>query len=260
MWIRFLSGLAIALLLVACAVSPTGRSQLVLMPEDQLTRMGLQAFEQIKRKEPIENDPRINAYVQCVVKELTRDLGGSWEVVVFRSKQANAFALPGGKIGVYTGLLKVARNQHQLAAVIGHEIGHVLARHSNERVSQQFALEQGLAVIQAIAAPQSSMGQLAMAALGLGAQYGVLMPFSRIQESEADVIGLELMAKAGFDPREAIQLWRNMERLNPAGPPEWLSTHPSHETRIQELQAHLPRVLPLYQRARAMGRRPNCRL
>lgn len=260
MWMRFVSGLAVCLLLVACAVSPTGRSQLMLMPEDQLAQMGLQAFEQIKQQERIETDPGINAYVHCVVKELTRDLGGPWEVVVFRSKQANAFALPGGKIGVYTGLLKVARNQHQLAAVIGHEIGHVLARHSNERVSQHFAVEQGLALIQAIAAPQSPTGQLAMAALGLGAQFGILMPFSRIQESEADVIGLELMAKAGFDPREAVQLWHNMERLNQASPPEWLSTHPSHETRIQELQAHLPRVLSLYEQARAMGRRPNCRL
>ncbi|HEB77690.1 MAG TPA: M48 family peptidase [Methylothermaceae bacterium] len=260
MWMRLVSGLAILLMLVACTVSPTGRKQLMLMPEDQLTQMGLQAFEQIKQKEEIETDPRINAYVQCVVRELTRDLGGQWEVVVFRSDQANAFALPGGKIGVYTGLLKVASNQHQLAAVIGHEIGHVLARHSNERVSQNFALKQGMAVIQAIAAPQSPMGQLAMAALGLGAQFGILMPFSRLQESEADIIGLELMAKAGFDPREAIQLWHNMAQLGAAKPPEWLSTHPSHQTRINELQAHLPKVMPLYEQARARGRRPGCRL
>lgn len=254
----FAIGFTLALL-VACATSPTGRSQLVLMPDDQLTQMGFQAFEQIKKKTPVENDPAINQYVQCVVRELTRDLdSGAWEVVVFREDQANAFALPGGKIGVYTGLLKVARNQHQLAAVIGHEIGHVLARHSNERVSQQFAVKQGLGLIQAIAMPQSPTGQLLMGALGLGAQYGVLMPFSRIQESEADVIGLELMAKAGFDPRESIQLWMNMSQAGGARPPEWLSTHPSHESRIEELESRQAQALQLYEQARAAGRNPNC--
>ncbi len=256
---KFFSGLTM-LLLIACASSPTGRSQLLMMPEDQLAQMGVQAFEQIKQKETIEDDPRINSYVQCVVAELTRDLGGDWDVVVFRSEQANAFALPGGKIGVYSGLLRVAKNQHQLAAVIGHEIGHVLARHSNERVSQEMATKQALSILQAIAIPNSATGQLAMAALGLGAQYGVLMPFSRIQESEADVIGLELMAKAGFDPREAVALWHNMAQAGGASPPEWLSTHPSHASRIQELEAHMPQALSLYEAARAKGRNPHCTL
>ncbi|BCX89903.1 hypothetical protein MIN45_P2277 [Methylomarinovum tepidoasis] len=249
----------LCLWLAACATSPMGRSQLVLMPEDQLVQMGLQAFEQIKRKETVETDPALNTYVRCVVDALTRDLGGQWDVVVFRSDQVNAFALPGGHIGVYTGLLQVAENQHQLAAVIGHEIGHVLARHSNERMSQQFAVQQGLALVQAIANPGSATGQLAMAALGLGAQVGVLLPYSRIQESEADLIGLELMARAGFDPREAVALWRNMDRAGKAAPPEWLSTHPSHETRIREIEAYLPKVMPLYQQARAQGRTPRCR-
>ena len=255
---RFLIAIPFALILAACATSPTGRSQLLMMPEDQLDQMGLQAFEQIKQKEIIETDPAINAYVKCVVAELTRDLGGHWEVVVFRSDQANAFALPGGKVGVYTGLFKAARNQHQLAAVIGHEIGHVLARHSNERVSQEMAAKETLAILQAIAIPHSSTGQLAMAALGLGTQYGVLMPFSRIQESEADIIGVDLMAKAGFDPREAVVLWHNMESLGGARPPEWLSTHPSHASRIEELEAHMPQALSLYETAKAHGRNPHC--
>ncbi|GAB6068345.1 M48 family metallopeptidase [Methylothermus subterraneus] len=246
--------------LVACATSPTGRSQLVLMPETQLAQMGWQAFEQIRRKERIETDPEINAYVRCVAEELTRPLGGRWQVSVFRSDQVNAFALPGGYIGVYTGLLKAARNQHQLAAVIGHEIGHVLARHSNERVSQEFAVEQALGLIQALARPSSPTGQLLMGALGLGAQVGVLMPFSRLQEAEADVIGLELMARAGFDPREAIALWHNMDQTGRPTPPEWLSTHPAHATRIQAIERHLPRVLPLYEAAQARGRAPSCRL
>lgn len=257
---NMLFGLALVGVLLACATSPTGRSQLVLMPEAQLAQMGFQAFEQIKRRERIEANPAVNAYVRCVADELTYTLGGRWEVAVFQSEQVNAFALPGGKIGVYSGLLKAARNQHQLAAVLGHEIGHVLARHSNERVSQEFAVEQALGLIQALATPQSSSGRLLMGALGLGAQVGVLMPFSRIQETEADVIGLELMARAGFDPREAIRLWHNMGETSRPKPPEWLSTHPSHASRIQEIERHLPRILPLYEAAKARGRRPNCTL
>lgn len=255
---RYLLALGLVWMLAACATSPTGRSQLVLLPEAQLAQMGFQAFEQIKRRERIETDPAVNAYVRCVADELTRLLGGRWEVVVFRSEKVNAFALPGGKIGVYTGLFKAARNQHQLAAVIGHEIGHVLARHSNERISQEFAVEQALGLIQALAIPQSQTGQWLMAALGLGAQVGVLMPFSRLQEAEADVIGLELMARAGFDPREAIQLWHNMEESSRQAPPEWLSTHPSHATRIQEIERRLPQVMPLYEAARSRGRTPTC--
>ncbi len=245
---------------MACATSPTGRSQLLLMPEAQLAQMGFAAFEQLKRKERLETDPAVNAYVRCVADALTRPLGGRWEVAVFKSDQVNAFALPGGKLGVYTGLLKAARNQHQLAAVLGHEIGHVLARHSNERVSQKFAVEQALGLIQTLAMPQSPTGQLLMGALGVGAQVGVLMPFSRIQEAEADVIGLELMARAGFDPREAIRLWHNMDRVSRRAPPEWLSTHPSHAARIQEIERQLPRVLPLQEAARNQGRVPNCSL
>ncbi len=256
---RHLFALGLVWMLAACATSPTGRSQLILLPEAQLAQMGFQAFEQIKRKERIESDPAVNAYVRCVAKELTRLLGGRWEVVVFRSDKVNAFALPGAKIGVYTGLLKAARNQHQLAAVIGHEIGHVLARHSNERISQEFAVEQALGLVQALAMPQSPTGQWLMAALGLGAQVGVLMPFSRLQEAEADVIGLELMARAGFDPRETIRLWYNMEESARRTPPEWLSTHPSHATRIREIERRLPQVLPLYEVARNRGHTPDCR-
>lgn len=255
---RVLLALGLLGMLAACVTSPTGRSQLVLMPEAQLAQLGFQAFEQIKQKERIETDPAINAYVRCVVDALTRPLGGQWEAVAFKSDQVNAFALPGGKIGVYTGLLKAARNQHQLAAVLGHEIGHVLARHSNERVSQEFAVGQALGLIQAIAAPQSPTGQWLMAALGLGAQFGVLMPFSRIQEAEADVIGLELMARAGFDPHEAIELWHNMDRIGRPSPPEWLSTHPSHASRIQAIERQLPRAMPLYEAARSQGRVPKC--
>jgi predicted Zn-dependent protease len=247
------------LLLAGCATSPTGRSQLVLMPENEINQMGLQAFTTIKKETKIDRSTATNRYVQCVAQAITREVGGNWEVVVFNDSDANAFALPGGKIGVYTGMLKIAENQDQLAAVIGHEVAHVLARHSNERVSQKFAVEQGLSLINAIANPQSGTGQTLMGLLGVGAQYGVLMPYSRIQESEADILGLDLMAKAGFDPRESTRLWVNMGRAGGGQPPEFLSTHPSHSTRISELNAHMPVAVQLQSRARQQGKRPDCR-
>jgi predicted Zn-dependent protease len=186
-------------------------------------------------------------------------VGGNWEVVVFEDNSLNAFALPGNKIGVYTGLIKLVDNQDQLAAVIGHEIGHVLAKHSNERASQQMALSQGMGILQAMTNPTSALGQSAFGLLGIGAQYGVLMPFGRTQENEADIIGEDLMAKAGFDPEQSISLWQKMEQASQGQqPPEFMSTHPAHATRIQDLQAHMPQALQYYQQAQAAGKTPHC--
>lgn len=260
MIIRLLVLLAALALLGGCTTSPTGRSQLVLMPDSEINQMGLQAFTTIKKETKIERSPVTNQYVQCVAQAITREVGGNWEVVVFNDTDANAFALPGGKIGVYTGMLQVAENQDQLATVIGHEVAHVLAKHSNERVSQKFAVEQGLGLINAIANPQSGTGQTLMGLLGVGAQYGVLLPYSRIQESEADILGLDLMARAGFDPRQSTRLWNNMSRAGGGGqPPEFLSTHPSHSSRISELTGHMPVALQLQSRAQQQGKRPACR-
>ena len=245
-------------LITACTTSPTGRSQLVLMPDSQMEQMGLQAFTNIKGKTPVESNRTTNSYVQCVGNAITREVGGNWEIVLFKDDSANAFALPGRKIGVNTGLLKVAENQHQLATVIGHEVAHVLAQHSNERVSQKFAVEQGLGLINAIASPQTATGQTLMGLLGVGAEYGVLLPYSRIQESESDILGLDLMAKAVFDPRESVKLWVNMGRANKGQPPEFLSTHPSHSTRITDLNARIPAALNLQRAAIAQGKRPAC--
>jgi len=246
--------------LLACATSPTGRRQFVFLPDTQIDQMGLQAFEGLKRKQAVSRDVRVQNFVRCVTEAIARQAGGQWEVVVFEDPSINAFALPGRKIGVHTGLLAVAANQSQLATVIGHEVAHVLSRHSNERVSQQFAVETGLALTQAIAAPQSQMGQAALGLLGLGAQYGLLLPYSRLHEREADVLGLELMARAGFDPRESITLWQRMaqaERGQPQ-PLEFLSTHPAHQTRLQDLQQAMPQALQWQQQAWNVGLRPQC--
>ena len=242
-----------------CATTPTGRSQLVLMPDSQMDQMGLKAFTNIKEKTPVDSNRTTNQYVQCVGNAITREVGGNWEIVVFQDDAANAFALPGGKIGVNSGLLKVAENQHQLATVIGHEVAHVQAHHSNERVSQKFAVEQGLGLVTAIASPQSATGQTLMGLLGVGAEYGILLPYSRVQESEADILGLDLMAKAGFDPRESVNLWVNMGRAGGGQPPEFLSTHPSDSTRISGLKARMPEALNLQSKAVKAGKRPACR-
>ena len=251
---------------VACATSPTGRSQLILVSDDQMNELGVASFDQIKGERKLSTSSSINAYVTCVSNAVTAVLdnteyAGNWEVVVFEDETANAFALPGGKIGVHTGLLKTAKNQDQLATVLGHEVAHVIARHSAERVSQGQAanlLQSGVAAT-GVVDPASTTGQLTLGALGLGVQYGVLMPYGRTQESEADAIGLDYMARAGFDPAQSVELWKNMAEASGGGQMEFLSTHPSHDTRIADLTARIPDAQALRQQARAAGRKPNCR-
>jgi predicted Zn-dependent protease len=258
------------LLIAACATSPLGRSQFMFVGDAEMDKMGVEAFEQLKSQGKVSGDPQANAYVTCVANAITGAIDpkevpggpGPWEVRVFQDDTANAFALPGRKIGVHTGLLKVAKNQDQLATVLGHEVGHVLARHGAERVSDQYATEiavSGVGVVLGVLGdPSSPTHGLAMAALGVGAQ-GAVLAFSRTQESEADLLGLDVMAKAGFDPRESVPLWQNMEAAAKGDrPPEFLSTHPSPETRIKDLQARIPETLSLAEQAHAQGRHPRC--
>ena len=254
---------AVFAIAAACATSPLGRRQLILVSSSQLEQMGASAFEQMKSEGKLSADTRATQYVSCVAGAITRiltsDQGGAhgWELRVFDDETANAFALPGKKIGVHTGLLEVAQNQHQLATVIGHEIAHVYARHSAERVSTQVAA-QGLGVILAAAGnPDSPYFALTQQALGLGQ-----LAYGRTQESEADRIGLDLMAEAGFDPRQSVPLWQNMAAATASQgqrPPEFLSTHPSPETRIRDLQQRTRAIsLGIAQKAWAAGRRPSC--
>jgi predicted Zn-dependent protease len=255
MLIRIVLSLLLAGLLNACVTSPTGRNQLIFMPDNEVNQMGLQAFDDLKRKKPTSSNPSYNQVVQCIVNALAREVGGNWEVIVFEDESFNAFALPGSKIGVHTGLLKLVDNQDQLAAVIGHEIGHVLAKHSNERLSQEVAMKAGMGMIQSV----GGLGPVTTGLLGIGAQYGVLLPYSRDHESEADVIGLDLMAKAGFDPSQSMTLWQKMAQASQGGqPPEFMSTHPAHASRIQGLQQRMPAALQLQQHALASGKHPQC--
>ena len=259
------SAAVLLLMLAACTVSPTGRKQFILpnYTDSDMSKMGATAFSDLKKKQPLDNDPKTNAYVSCVahaiLSSLPGDEGVGWEINVFKDDTPNAFALPGKKIGVHSGILKVAKNQDQLATVIGHEVGHVRAHHSAERLSQQTAA-QGALLVGAIIAGTSDNTQkgLVMGALGAGVTYGVLMPFSRTQESEADMIGLKLMAQAGFNPDESVVLWENMAAVDKNKTPEFLSTHPSDQTRMSALNRALPQAEA--DEAHAEGRHPNCKL
>ncbi len=254
--LKFCALLVGILLIQACATSPTGRSQIILYPDSELAEMGQQAFAGMKQEIKISNKRVSNAMVQCIANELLKYVddsvfAGEWEVVVFEDDQVNAFALPGGKIGVYTGLLNVATNQHQVAAVVGHEIGHVIAKHGNERMSNTAMIGMGQqAVGQVLAANEVASTPLIMQGLGLGAQVGIALPFSRTHESEADEIGLNLMAKAGFEPTQAVQLWKNMEQLSGGNTqPEFLSTHPAPSTRIDDLNKNMAAANKLFNAA-----------
>jgi predicted Zn-dependent protease len=251
------------LVLTACDQSPTGRQQLALLPESKLAAMGAQTFAEMKRTQPLETNPQVLAYVRCVARAiinvLPADQRQGWEIAVFRDPTPNAFALPGRKIGVNTGMLNVAATPGQLAAVIGHEIGHVLARHANERATQELAVQGGIALVDLLYQSNEGWKHEALRnALGLGATYGLLLPFSRTHEREADTLGLDLMAEAGFEPRESLALWRNMARAGGRQPLEFLSTHPSHESRFQELEAQLGSAEQHYQAALTQGRQPQC--
>jgi len=247
-------------LLNGCTTSSQGRNQITLFSNAQLDSMGISSFAQMKEKQKISHDRPTTQFVQCVAKAITQNVpqsvhNGDWEVVVFDSPQVNAFALPGGKIGVYTGLLRITENQDQLAAVIGHEVGHVIEHHSNERMSSGQLAQVGLAAANAVLVnKQVENQQMWMAGLGLGIQYGVLMPYSRLHESEADIVGEELMAKSGFDPQASIKLWQNMSKNSKGQPPEFLSTHPANQTRINQLSDHLIVAQGYYQSAQ----QPHC--
>lgn len=234
------------LLISACSTSPTGRTQFIVLPDSQMNELGVQSFAQMKQKGNVVTGVKLN-YVRCISDRLLSSMGEdprAWEVQVFNDSSANAFALPGRKIGVNTGMIKLA-NRDQLAAVIGHEIAHVKARHGAERLSMNMGL-QTLNQLLAQGLSGSEYAGLAQQALAIGGQVGVLLPYSRTHESEADNLGLMIMAKAGFNPNAGVTLWQAMQKASKGAPPEILSTHPSSQTRIHALQAQLPSVQPLY--------------
>ena len=241
------------LLLVGCATAPyTGRSQLLLVSEGQEVGVGQEAYRHILRDSVLSNNAEAERIVRKVGERIARAANKpeyQWEFrVIDDPETANAFAVPGGKVAVYTGIFPVARDEAGLAVILGHEIAHALLRHPGERMSQEMLLQLGgLGLAGALGSNPQLAGQV-LQAYGLGANVGVILPFGRSQESEADHVGLILMAKAGYDPRVALEMWERMERNERrGGPPEYLSTHPSYETRTQQLKAWMPEALSFYQ-------------
>ena len=251
------------LLILSCATVPlTGRKELQLVPESQLLSMSFDQYSALLKKSKLSNDPEKVAMVREVGKgiaraseEVMRDYGRASEIKNYRwafnliddDKTVNAFCMPGGKVGVYTGILPVAQDENGLAVVMGHEVAHAIAKHGNERMSQGLLAQfGGVALSVALSSHPGVTSDLFMQAYGLGANVGVLLPYSRVQESEADRIGLILMAKAGYDPREAIPFWQRMNKKGGGRPPEFLSTHPAPETRIKQLQALIPEAMRYY--------------
>jgi predicted Zn-dependent protease len=214
-------------------------------PSDaDLAPMAAQAWEQTKKETPISRDARANARLQSVggkIAGVANIPNAQWEFVVFDSQEKNAFVLPGGKVGFYKGLMDFAENDDQVAAVLGHEVGHVAARHAALRYGQQQATQLGLALGGAIAGGVLDQGQhdAAMAILGAGATVGFVLPFSRGNELEADKLGVDYMHAAGYDVKQSIRLWERMGQASSERPTEWMSTHPNPETRIQELRAYI---------------------
>ena len=262
---RFLLAPLAAAMLAGCVTSPTGRSQLMVVSDSQMSEMGLSAFNDMRQQGKFVNAPRERAYATCVSQALIAVLPPpwntqKWEVQIIGDDSANAFALPGGRIGVNQGMFKVATNQDQLAVVLGHELSHVVSRHGAERVSDNMATQAVVAAGTAYAGSRGTDAGAAAAALGLGAQVGILLPFSRTQESEADTLGQRYMARAGFDPRAAATLWQKMNSQGGSKPPAFLSTHPSSGQRAQMLSQEAQQLMPTYEQARKSGHAPSCRM
>jgi metalloendopeptidase OMA1, mitochondrial len=251
-------GGAILLGLTGCTTVPvTGRHELNLISADQEIQLGFSSFEQLKKDTPVSRDPQLNALAQRVGQRIAAVAGkdlpnAQWEFVVFDSKEANAFCLPGGKVGIYTGILPITKDDAGLATVLGHEIGHAVAHHGASRMSEAMITQAGGQALSS-AMTDSKWQSAATLAYGIGTQVGVELPYSRLQESEADHIGIVYMARAGYDPKEAVAFWRRFATYNQQqggnSTPSFLRTHPLDSVRINQLQQWLPEADTEFQRA-----------
>ncbi len=253
-----LASVMLLVLLAGCETVPeTGRSQLLLISPAQETQLGLTEFEKLKSSTPVSDDAKLNAMLQRVGKRVAAVAplqNARWEFVLFDDpKTANAFCLPGGKVGIYTGILPITKDENGLATVIGHEVAHAVARHGGERVSQGLLVQMGGEALDAAMSSQpAATRSLILQGYGLGSQVGVILPYSRTQELEADELGLLYMARAGYDPRTAADFWERFSaytRERGGAPPEFLSTHPVDTRRIAQLESLMPKALAEYRKA-----------
>jgi predicted Zn-dependent protease len=256
---RFISTLLLFFMVLGCGtVAETGRKQINFISDDQMNALGDQAYQDLLSKSRLSKDATLTARTERIGKRVAAASGAdfAWEFKLIDDKAVNAFCLPGGKIGVYTGILPIAANDAALAAVVGHEIAHAVLKHGAERMSQNVIMQLGVAVLSE-AFSQNKHKDLIAAAIGLGATYGIEMPYSRLHEREADELGMKYMALAGYDPREAVELWGRMSEIQQGGGvPAILSTHPDPDDRAKLLEKDLPKYLPLYE---ASERQPSTR-
>jgi len=256
LWRILLVGAGLYAISGCVTLDESGKRAFLLTTPQQEAQMGAASFAQLKQSGQLSGDPVANAQVERVARRLIAQVNvpnAQWEVVVFDDPTPNAFALPGGKIGVHTGILPIAQTDDALAAVLGHELAHVTLRHGGQRVSQQLAVA-GVAAVTDVALAMNEVRQREsiMTGLGVGASLGLVLPFSRSNEYEADRYGLYYMARAGYDPEAAIGFWQRMKAYadqRGGKPPEWLSTHPADENRIAQIRQLIPEA-----RAMAAGR------
>jgi len=256
----------LSILLLSLVASGAFHTTAHAVSEAEMEAEAAREFARYKATYPLTTDQDIIDYVACIANAVVTSLEPpdsdmNWEMAILETNELNAFVMPGGKIVIFEGIMRAARDQHQLAAVIGHEIAHVTAEHTKKKLLQGGGkgMEIGIQVAAVLLGGGNYGAQYtAHEMLNQGAMYGLLLPYKRSQETEADVIGLEYMAKAGFDPRAAVDLWQNMAAVGGKKPPEHLSTHPTSETRIENLISQWQKTLPMYNQAIADGKNPNC--
>jgi predicted Zn-dependent protease len=258
--------LVISFLLLSCSTVPiTGRKQLIIIPSTAMLSMSFQQYDEFLKKHKLSNDQeqtqivkKVGRRIQTAVEQYFAEKntsyllrGYDWEFNLVESPEANAWCMPGGKVVVYTGILPITKGETGLAVVMGHEIAHAIAKHGDERMSQGLVAQMGsTALSKAMKEKPVKTQQLWMMAFGIGAQYGVILPYSRLQETEADHLGLIFMAMAGYDPNKAIDFLERMaQKKNELTPPEFMSTHPSNETRIRKAKETIPKVMQYYKKS-----------
>lgn len=244
---------------ISCTTTPvSGNKALLLTSAATENQQGEAAYKEILSKEKVITGTAQARMVEEIGKRIAAVANQpdfQWEFKTLQSEQPNAFCLPGGKVAVYTAILKFAKNEAGLATVMGHEIGHAIARHGGQRMTQQMITSGLMAGVGAVGFTKMDPTKkaIAMAALGAGVTYGITLPFSRGDETEADEIGLIIMAKAGYDPREAVNFWDRFSQAGGKSPPEFMSTHPNSEKRREHLRSLIPKVMPYYETSSKEG-------
>lgn len=258
---RLMGLIALSAALISCASVPhTGRRQFYAVSDRQLNALALKAFNEVVKKEPESQDERLKAIVRRVTDRVSKAAeeidhpGFKWQVRVIDKDVPNAFCLPGGKIVVFSGMAKYARNEAGLAAVVAHEVAHAVARHGGERLTHRLAYQGGMIIGKELLKTEdgklTTNARLLMGALGMGTLFGVILPYSRTHELEADQIGQIYMAAAGYDPTESVRFWGRMAKIKKPPIPVWLSTHPAGEERVRKLRESLPDAMKFYDDAK----------